>query len=68
MKQNTLITLAFACILTGCYSGQTKSTVEDIDNTWRIITIDSCEYIENKWRNEAPLIHKANCKNPAHKL
>lgn len=79
MKRKTLIVLLILIliyILFGCGNDSSKPPTQTItygtDNIeYRVVTIDSCEYIFG-WRGGGYggpfLTHKGNCKNPIHKI
>lgn len=39
---------------------------QEIAYPYQIVTIDGCQYIDNRYRADIPLVHKGNCNNPIH--
>ena len=65
------ITATILTTLIGCYGEQRNKevktyNVEDMDVTYSIYVIDSCEYIVLHNGSASWGSHKGNCKNPIH--
>lgn len=56
--------LLLGILLTSC-DDNPKQLAED-GTTYRIETIDGCEYVYKSWGEGGVLSHKGNCKNPIH--
>ena len=65
LKSYTLYTLLVAFLMVGCNEPEKYESKTENEITYKIITIDSCEYIFYKNNNiyGQTLAHKGNCKN-----
>lgn len=68
--KTTLIVVAMVGMvsLLGCGDNKPDELKrQEIAYPYQILTIDSCQYIDNKYRSDVPIVHKGNCNNPIHK-
>lgn len=63
-KIQVILAMMIVALFTSCTKDNKHNTLKDntVHNEWRVIEIDSCEYIYGTALYQGYLAHKGNCK------
>ena len=66
----TMLLIGIVLMLTSCGKTYTEDYSNKLETDYRVVVIDSCEYIimvkYAGYSNDVFFTHKGNCKNPIH--